>query len=498
MAKLTLMLSAAVTSASFTAPLHAAAPPPPAVQFTDAQARIDRLEAEVQALQAALAEVKASVVKATPSWKGAPEFADKDAGFSFKPKLLLQFDAGYVGFPNNHEVRGTVGDLNYQDLGFNTRARRIAFGAEGGLPGGFKYKAEFNIAQGTLDYEDILLSYDFKKSPLTVSVGNFYPFSSLETMTSSRLGSMLERASFTDAFNYNRRLGLAVGLIDKGADRYTFSAGVFSREINDTSFTRSGWGVSARGTYTPKVGSGLVHFGASAHIRANNRESLGQQYRARPLTQITDQRLVDTGTLAAKGDYSVGLELGGVYKSFHFAGEAQKLWVRQAYDETGFVPLDPASNDTPSGVRLNGNPSFVGGYAEVGYYLTGESRGYKSGKWDRTNVLKPFDKGGWGAIQVNARFDYIDLSDRVGTAPAISTMLQRASAPYFVNGGKQVAYQASIIWSPIDYLRFMAQVGRTYVIGGPRAATIVPASTDGVDQRSYSSTSAALRAQLEF
>ena len=36
-------------------------------------------------------------------------------------------------------------------------------------------------------------------------------------------------------------------------------------------------------------------------------------------------------------------------------------------------------------------------------YLTGETRGYKGGKWDRTKVLKPFDKGGWGAIQLNAR-----------------------------------------------------------------------------------------------
>ena len=34
-----------------------------------------------------------------------------------------------------------------------------------------------------------------------------------------------------------------------------------------------------------------------------------------------------------------------------------------------------------------------GGYFEVGYYLTGESRGYKGGKWDRTKVLNPFDKG---------------------------------------------------------------------------------------------------------
>ena len=50
----------------------------------------------------------------------------------------------------------------------------------------------------------------------------------------------------------------------------------------------------------------------------------------------------------------------------------------------------------------DGNPSFWGGYIEAGYFLTGETRGYKNGTWDRTKVLKPFSKGGSGAFQINA------------------------------------------------------------------------------------------------
>ena len=57
----------------------------------------------------------------------------------------------------------------------------------------------------------------------------------------------------------------------------------------------------------------------------------------------------------------------------------------------------------------DGNPSFWGGYIEAGYFLTGETRGYKNGTWDRTKVLKPFSKGGWGAVQLNGRVDYLDL-----------------------------------------------------------------------------------------
>lgn len=466
----------------------------------DAQAKIELLSQQVEALQAQLDAIKASLVKATPTWKGGPEFADKDSGFSFKPKGFMQFDAGYVGFPNGDERRGNVGGINYGNLGFNTRARRIVFGAEGSLPGGFKYKAEFNFAQGTVDYEDILLSYDFKNSPLTLTIGNFYPYSSLETVTSSRLGSMLERNSFTDAFNYNRRLGIGLSLADKTADRYTLSVGLFSTPINDASFNRSGWEASIRGTYSPPVGSGFIHLGASFHHRVNNQEALAQQYRSRPLTQITDQRFVDTGNIASKGDDSVGIELGGVFKSFHFAAEAQKLWVRHAYNATQIAALNgtAGTNDTiPVGaVALNGNPSFEGAYGEVGYYFTGESRGYKGGKWDRTKVLHPFDKGGWGAIQLNARVDYVNLNDRVGAA---TTNLIVAN-PNFVNGGKQLGYQLSLIWNPMDYLRFMAQFGHVDITGGPRAISPLFSAIDliPIDQRSYKTDTAAIRAQLDF
>src|SRR4051794_33290637 len=61
----------------------------------DAQAKIELLQAQVEALQASIEQVKAGMVKATPTWKGAPQYDDKEAGFSFKPKGQIQLDAGY-------------------------------------------------------------------------------------------------------------------------------------------------------------------------------------------------------------------------------------------------------------------------------------------------------------------------------------------------------------------------------------------------------------------
>ena len=67
----------------------------------DAQAKIELLQAQVDALQEALEGVKSQMVKTTPSWKGAPLLEDKEDGWSFKPKGLVQYDAGYVGNPDD-------------------------------------------------------------------------------------------------------------------------------------------------------------------------------------------------------------------------------------------------------------------------------------------------------------------------------------------------------------------------------------------------------------
>jgi phosphate-selective porin OprO and OprP len=461
-------------------------------QVDDLQAKIELLQAQVEALQEALEGVKSQQVKAVPTWKGGPEFADKEAGFSFKPKGFAQFDAGYVGYPDGDERRGTISGLNFQNLGFNSRARRLVIGAEGTLPGRFGYKVEFNFAQGTVDYEDIILTYDFAKAPLQISVGNFYPYSSLETMTSSRLGSMLERASFTDAFNYNRRLGIGLQFSDKTNDSYLVQAGIFSTPINDASFTRTGWQASLRALYTPTLGSTRLHVGANFQHRSNNQESLGQQYRARPLTQITDQRFIDTGTLASRGDDTLGVEFAAVHKSLHVAAEAQKVWVRDAFSaaQLAATNADAGDNDVATGTPLNGDPSFWGGYFEVGYFLTGETRAYKGGKWDRTKVLKPWNEGGWGALQINGRVDYVDLSDRVDDSATFV-------APFYVNGGKQLGLQTSLIWNPIDWVRFMAQYGHLEVTGGPRALGLVDL-TKPASKRKFGVDTFAARAQIEF
>ena len=497
LAALSLLAASALTPA---ATARAQTAPQADANAPASAADVAALRSELEALRRELAELKqqqaasTATAAATPppaapatttAWKGAPQLEDKKSGFSFKPKGFAQFDAGFVGTPGP-ERNGTVGGLNYANLGWNSRARRLVLGAEGSLPGGFGYNVEFNFAQGSVDYEDVILSYQRPKSPIQVRIGNMYPLSSLDTMTSSRLTSFLERASLTDAFNFNRRLGLAVALLDPESDRYTLTAGLFGQEINNSSFNRNGWQASLRGTFAPQVGDARLHLGANFQHRVAQRDAQNVQYRARPFTQVTDQRFVDTGAIAADGDDIVGLEFGAIAKSLHLAAEAQQVWVRGYPPGATFGP----NRGVGAGLFYAGDPAFQSAYAEIGYFLTGETRGYKGGRWDRAKVLHPFSDGGWGSVQVNARLDWLDLSDRV----AAGTL----AAPFFVNGGKQLGYELSLIWSPIDYIRFQAQYAHGAYEGGPRATTVAPSSAAPADKRSFDVDTVAVRAQVEF
>jgi phosphate-selective porin OprO/OprP len=100
---------------------------------------------------------------------------------------------------------------------------------------------------------------------------------------------------------------------------------------------------------------------------------------------------------------SWGLEAAMIRGPFHAVAEVH--WLRA---------------DTPSGAR-----TFFGGYAEAGVYFTGETRGYRKGRFDRTSVRRPVlggDNAGFGAVQLNLRYDYLSAGrTRRSTAPTRAT-----------------------------------------------------------------------------
>jgi phosphate-selective porin OprO/OprP len=139
------------------------------------------------------------------------------------------------------------------------------------------------------------------------------------------------------------------------------------------------------------------------------------------IPNANSNRMVDTGVIAARQDYLMGLEF---------------LYVRgplSVQAEYGWSFLNHAIGVAPAGLVLNPaifpphNYAFEGGYVQLAYTLTGESRAYdkKGGTLNReyfgkrgpfTNAWFVRDEDGhlnWGlgAWEVAARYSYVDLND---------------------------------------------------------------------------------------
>lgn len=467
----------------------------------DAAAEMEFLKAQVEALQAQVEALSTRQAKAEPSWKGAPQWASD--GFSFKLRGRMMYDTAYIDSP--------FSAVPNKNLGFNSRIRRLRLGVEGKLPGDFGYKFEADFANSSVGFGDVIMTYEPKGKPWSITVGNHETMNGLEQISSSRFVSFIERNQFNDAFGNTRRLGLSFGLANS-ANTMRFNAGLFTAHSIDSSLDNDGYILAARGVFAPQALGGQLHFGANyqyRHFQSNNGANASvssgapstnqlARYRARPFLQTTGERFVDTGNFAAEGDQIMGLEAAGIFGPLHVAGELQYAKVN-AYGPGDFEPGLDAFTGT-SVIFPNGDPSFISYYGEVGYFITGETRGYKNGTWDRTKVLNPFDKGGWGALQVNLRYDYLDLDSsklKAANSYTIATGVIAASNS-LSRGGKQTGYQLGLTWIPTDYVRFIAQYIRTEVKGGPAAALAKPTSTKPVDQRTYGFDSVAVRAQFDF
>ena len=379
--------------------------------------RLGEMEQEADTSQAAIVANTAAIdaipeVPATTTtdsgidigFSGAAEI-EGEGGWSFKPFGRIQADAGTTNLP---------GGLGRSD-GFGSELRRARIGLSGDIPGGFGYKFEIDFAGDSVAVTDAILTY--KDGGLKLSAGQHNNFQSLEELTSSRWSSFIERAAFTDAFGFERRLGVSAE-VTSGDLR--LQAGVFTDNIGDLPGSKS-WSLDGRAVFSPELGDAQLHLGGSLHLTELEAGDT-VRYRQRPLVHFTSERLINTGNIGAESEFGMGLEAAVIAGPFHAVGET--FW--QSVDMPGGMP----------------GPDFFGGYAEVGYFLTsGDSRGYKSGKFDRTRPANPIDDGGIGAIQAVLRFDHLDLTD----------------GPFV--GGTQNAYFASLVWVPTDYTRFMVNYG---------------------------------------
>jgi phosphate-selective porin OprO/OprP len=395
---------------------------PGALAYTDYQPfNLDEIEPE---------SVKTKWGNFVAAMRGLSRFSLFDGDLKFRIGANAQFD-GTVGSGD------TTFDESYGPIESKFAVRRFGIYSVGRFKK-FNFKFEFEIgpdwglsdawiegAEGGLEVWGAYLG------KLRVGFMN-EPFS-LERQTGSYNIGFMERSLPVQTIAPGSNIGAMVH--DSGPKgRFTWALGMFSfGQSSEQNATTSALSLTGRYTYLPMYREGgrqLIHVGVSLSSRSPTGGDL--QYRSRPEARFVDF-LVDTGNFDVSKVRLWGLE---------FATIQGPLWVAAEY-----IQSDVSA-------QAFGNPNFGGAYVQVGWFLTGESKPYRtnSGTFDRvrpaTKYTKgnPFKKRNGGAWELVGRISTIDLTDGL------------------VDGGELSDYSASLNW----YVNATTRIEFNYIYANPR------------------------------
>lgn len=302
---------------------------------------------------------------------------------------------------------GGVGEL--QDSVFFRRAR-IRF--DGMAYDFFEWDFDCELlANNSVVFDDLWIGATNVPVMGNVRVGHVKIPMGIESITSNRVFTFVERASMFDAFLPEYGPGLLA--FDSYQDAKFVWAACLHRLDPSNNGTDSGdgqWNGTFRASsllYNSTDDSHYLHVGSAYSIRDDRDGAV--RFRGRPEWRDTttvgglNNRFVDTGDIAAS-DYDLF--------------QAEMAWVAG--------PLSFQVEGVQSVVRTTagGRESFNGGYALVSYFLTGESRPYdkRIGRFARLKPTENFSfrkngEGpycrsafGCGAWELAGRYSWTDLT----------------------------------------------------------------------------------------
>jgi phosphate-selective porin OprO/OprP len=204
-----------------------------------------------------------------------------------------------------------------------------------------KLKVDACKAETDKQFKEAYLKYQ-SPNGMNVTIGKITEPFSLELMSDSvKNRPSVEPSIITDIFKPSKRYGL---MLSRKNGKVNLASGIYADQTNGNTYS-----VTSRITYTPfKTKDKLLHLGLACSIRDN-------------------------------GDQNVlGLEAAAAFGSLLFKSEYMGTSVNSEINN--------------------------GYYLQASYFLTGESRSYKSGKF--SNSLKPFSRK--GALEIVARLNQMD------------------------------------------------------------------------------------------
>ncbi|NPA30122.1 MAG: hypothetical protein GXO33_08065 [Epsilonproteobacteria bacterium] len=355
---------------------------------------------------------------------------------------LLGLDAALFG-QNGKSIR-QVGDMGRYER-WDVRGLRL--GAAGTINFDHPWIYLFSISVNSVmqDYDsdtqdaisvlDASVSLPLSKYHGRLRIGKMKEPDGMSRMMGLVFEQVMERPMHVDAFTPTRADGILYSdLLAEG--EMTLRLGVFNDwlEKGQKGFAHSDTRYVARISgvaYESPLKEELWHLGAA--YRYNDAASGSVRYKVGPEFSFCDPWL-DTGDIPAHSATLLNLE------SSWLAGP---WWLDAEYS---VQEVDART------ARYR----FEGWHASINWFVTGEHRGYNRlrGAVRRVRPLRPVTEGGWGALELSARYSYLDLRDNG------------------IEGGKMGITSLGAIWHPTRQTQFHLQYSRVRLQGPVPAAGI--------------------------
>ncbi len=361
---------------------------------------------------------------------------DEGTEWQIKPRWRLQYDIADIDGPAGLPGAGSFDAIRRARLGVDIKA-----------PEGFFARVDAEFQDSPIIFLDAYAGWE--KGHFSVTVGQQKAIDPLDLHSSNLNTSFMERPAFYNAFNYGRGTGL---LAAYERDDFGILGGVFTDPLimlNDVD--KNSISADFRSYWSPQIGEVRLHLAGSVHLRdLKDFASIPTRYRQRPFVRITDTRYIGTPGLFVEQETRYGLEAATTWRRLHAVAEVH--WLKASRTQLS-------------------DPRFFGAYAEAGVFLTDDRRPLKTGAFGTVKPKKPLGSGGIGAVQVNVRYDFLDLNSAG------------------ITGGRQNGYLASLVWTPVEFLKFLINYARLEYSD----ATIAVAGS-----RNYAVDVVGMRTQISF
>lgn len=319
------------------------------------------------------------------------ESADKQFKLKFGGRIMVD----HAFFSQDDDLESVFGELETKN---GTEFRRLRFFTSGTIYGNVDFKLQVDFANGEVKLKDAYIG--IKNIPVigNIRAGHLYEPFRLETLTSSKYITFMER-SFSDSFSPGRNNGIIL-FNDFFNKKLSLQAGYFrnSDGSGNDKAANDDYALTARATsllFNNTETKHLLHIGVGVSRRKTDSNEYSVSSRSE--AHLSSKKYISTSTIEDVNNINLAnFEAAFVANSFSLQGEYLTANVN-----TG----DVTTIDTYK---------FSSYYGMASYFLTGETRKYKSSYagFDRVKPNNNFgsENNGAGAWELALRYSHSDLN----------------------------------------------------------------------------------------